>query len=169
MGCRNLLMQFLRTRRRRFLRAEREGGFGCCQSQSCTAEWLRHEGAAGAGRSRRPRRTCVCGTGSTRIHQTEMEQPAIGAAATERWSGRGPGVRHGVGPLTASEFESLIKLRRARRSPAIASLHIRTGPEQSEPGSDFGCDYWSALSPFVSSGLSPFVRKLLPWMTIASP
>ena len=151
--------------------------FGCCQSLSCTAKWLRREGAVGAGRSRRPRRTCVCGAGSTRIHQTVMEEPAIGASATERWSVRGPGMRHDVGPLTASELESLIKLRRASRSPAIASLHIRTGPWQSEPGSDFGCDYWSALSPFVSSalspfvspGLSPFVRKLLPWMTIASP
>lgn len=78
-------------------------------------------------------------------------------------------MRHRVVPLTASEFESLIKLRRARRSPAIASLHIRTGPGRSEPGSDVGCDYWSALSPFVSSGFSPFVRKLLPWITIASP
>ena len=44
-----------------------------------------------------------------------MEQPTIGAAATERWSVRGPGLRHGVGPLTASEFESLIKFRRPRR------------------------------------------------------
>ena len=78
-------------------------------------------------------------------------------------------MRHCVGPLTASELENLFKLRRARRSPAIASLHIRTGPGLSEPGSDFGCDYWSGFSPFVSSGLSPFVRKLLPWMTIASP
>ena len=26
-----------RTHRRRFLRAEREGGFGCCQTQGCTA------------------------------------------------------------------------------------------------------------------------------------
>ena len=78
-------------------------------------------------------------------------------------------MRHCVGPLTASELENLFKLRRARRSPAIASLHIRTGPGLSEPGSDFGCDYWSGFWPFVSSGLSPFVRKLLPWMTIASP
>ena len=78
-------------------------------------------------------------------------------------------MRHGVVPPTASELESLIKLRRACRSPAIASLHIRTGPGRSEPGSDFGCDYSSGFSPFVSSGLSPFVRKLLPWMTIASP
>ena len=159
----------LRARRIRFLRAERVLDFGCCQSQGCTAKWLRREGAVGAGRSRRPRRMRVCGAGSTRIHQTGMEQPAIGAAATERWSVRGPGLRHGVGPLTASELESLIKLRRARRSPAIASLHIRTGPGRSEPGSDVGCDYWSALSPFVSSGFSPFVRKLLPWITIASP
>ena len=162
-------MQVSRTRRRRFLRAERVIIFDYCQSQSCTAKWLRREGAVGAGRSRRPRRTCVCGAGSTRIHQTVMERPAIGAAATERWSGRGPRLRHRVVPLTASEFESLIKLRRARRSPAIASLHIRTGPGRSEPGSDVGCDYWSALSPFVSSGFSPFVRKLLPWITIASP
>jgi len=162
-------MQVSRTRRRRFLRAERLIIFDCSQSQGCTAEWLRREGAVGAGRSRRPRRTCVCGAGSTRIHQTGMERPAIGAAATERWSVRGPGMRHRVGPLTASEFESLIKFRRARRSPAIASLPIRTGPVRSEPGSDGGSDYWSRLSPFVSSGLSPFVRKLLPWMTIASP
>ena len=157
------------ARRMRFLRAERMIIFGCCQSQGCTAEWLRREGAVGAGWSRRPRRTCVCGAGSTRIHQTGMEEPAIGAAATERWSGRGPGMRHRVVPLTASELESLIKLRRARRSPAIASLQIRTGPGLSEPGSDEGSDYWSMLSPFVSSGLSPFVRKLLPWITIASP
>ena len=150
-----------RTRRMRFLRAEWVIIFGCCQSQSCTAKWLRREGSVEAGRSRRPRRTCVCGAGSTRIHQTGMEEPAIGAAATERWSGRGPGMRHGVGPLTASELESLIKLRRARRSPANASLQIRTGPKLSEPGSDGGSDY--------SSGFSPFVRKLLPWMTIASP
>ena len=162
-------MQAAGTRRMRFLRAERMIVFGCCQSQGCTAMWLRRERAVGAGRSRRPRRTCVCGADSTRMHQAGMEQPAMGAAATERWSVRGPGVRHCVGPLTASELESLIKLRRARRSPAIASLHIRTGPGQSEPGSDFGCDYWSALSPFVSSGFSPFVRKLLPWITIASP
>ena len=128
------------------------------------------EGQLKAGRSRRPRMTCVCGTGSTRIHQTEMEQPTIGAAATERWSGRGPGMRHGVGPLTASEFESLIKLRRARR---VSGDCFTAHPDGSQGGlslgSDFGCDYWSALSPFVSSGLSPFVRKLLPWMTIASP
>ena len=82
-------------------------------------------------------------------------------------------MRHGVGPLTASKsdqgFKSSIRFRRACRSPAIASLQIRTGPERSEPGSDIGRDYWSAFSPFVSSGLSPFVRKLLPWMTIASP
>ena len=97
-------MQGPRTRRMRFLRAERVVGFGCCQSQSCTANWLRHEGAVEAGRSRRPRRTHACGAGSTRIHQTGMERPAIGAAATERWSVRGPGVRHDVGPLTASEF-----------------------------------------------------------------
>ena len=158
-----------RTRRTLFLRAERVVGFGCCQSHGCTAKWLRREGAVGAGRSRRPRRMRVCGAGSTRIHQTGMERPAIGAAATERWSGRGPGLRHHVVPLTTSELESLIKLRRARRSPANASLHIRTGPGRSEPGSDGGCDYWSGLSPFVSSGFSPFVRKLLPWITIASP
>ena len=157
------------ARRMRFLRAEWVIIFGCCQSQSGTAKWLRREGAVGAGRSRRPRRTCVCGAGSTRMHQTGMERPAIGAAATERWSVRGPGMRHRVGPLTASEFESLIKFRRARRSPAIAALQIRTGPGRSEPGSDGGSDYWSGFSPFVSSGFSPFVRKLLPWMTIASP
>ena len=92
--------------------AERVVGFGCCHSQGCTAKWLRREGAVGAGRSRRPRRMRICGAGSTRIHQTEMERPAIGAAATERWSGRGPGMRHGVGPLTASEF---IQFRRASR------------------------------------------------------
>ncbi len=161
-------MQASRTRRMRFLRAERMIIFDCCQSHGCTAKWLRREGAVGAGRSRRPRRMRVCGAGSTRIQQTGMEEPAMGAAATERWSGRGPGMRHGVEPLTASELESLIKLRRARRSPANASLQIRTGPGRSEPGSDFGCDYWSVFSPFVSSGLSPFVRKLLPWMTIAS-
>ena len=146
--------------------AERVVGFGCCQTHGCTAERRRHGGAVGAGRSRRLRRMRVCGAGSTRIHQTGMEKPAIGAAATERWSGRGPGMRHRVGPLTASELESLIKFRRARRSPANASLHIRTGPGQSEPGSDGGSDYWSGFSPFVSSGFSPFVRKLLPWMTI---
>ncbi len=67
----------------------------------------------------------------------------MGAAATERWSGRGPRMRHHVGPLTASEFESLIKLGRARRSPAIASLHIRTGPGLFESGSDDESDYWS--------------------------
>ena|GEM_PF-1790967 len=32
-------------------------------------------------------------------------------------------MRHRFGPLTASELESLIKLRRARRSLPIASLH----------------------------------------------
>ena len=100
------------TRRMRFLRAELAIVFGCCQTQGGTAEWLRREEAVGAGRSRRPRRTRVCGAGSTRIHQTEMERPAIGAAATERWSVRGPGMRHGVGPLTASEF---IQFRRASR------------------------------------------------------
>lgn len=162
-------MQVARTRRLRFLRAERVVNFDCGQSQSCTAKWLRCEEAVGAGRSRRPRRTSVCGADSTRIHQTGMEEPTIGAAATERWSVRGPGVRHCVGPLTASELKCLIKLRRARRSPAVASLQIRTRPWRSEPGSDGGSDYSSTLSPFVSSGFSPFVRKLLPWMTIASP
>ena len=92
------------TRRMLFLRAERVVGFGCCQTHGCTAERLRRGGAVRAGRSRRLRRTCVCGAGSTRIHQTGMEKPAIGAAATERWSGRGPGLRHCVGPLTASEL-----------------------------------------------------------------
>ena len=131
-----------------FLRAERVVGFGCCQTHGCTAERLRRGGAVGAGRSRRLRRTCVCGAGSTRIHQTGMEKPAIGAAATERWSGRGPGLRHCVGPLTASEFESLIKFRRARRSPANASLQIRTGLELSEPGSDGASDYSSGVFTF---------------------
>ena len=67
-----------RTRRIRFLRAELVLDFGFCQSQSCTAEWLRREGAVGAGRSRRPRRMRFRGAGSTRIHQTGMELPAIG-------------------------------------------------------------------------------------------
>ena len=84
--------------------AERVAGFGCCRKRGCTANWLRHEGAVRAGRSRRPRRTCVCGAGSTRIHQTGMEKPAIGASATERWSVRGLGMRHVVGPLTTSEL-----------------------------------------------------------------
>ena len=125
-----------RTRRTLFLRAEWVVCFGCCQMQGCTAKWLRREVAVWGCRSRRPRRMRVCGAGATRIHQTGMEEPAIGAAATERWSVRGPGMRHGVVPLTASELESLIKLRRARRSPANASLQIRTGPERSEPGAD---------------------------------
>ena len=47
----------------------------------------------------------VCGAGSTRMDQTGMELPAIGAAATERWSERGPGLRHGIGPLTASGID----------------------------------------------------------------
>jgi predicted nuclease of predicted toxin-antitoxin system len=46
-----------------------------------------------AGRSRRPRQWRVSGAGSTRFHQTEMVRPAVGAATTERWSVRGPGVR----------------------------------------------------------------------------
>ena len=36
-----------RTRRMGFLRAERVLDFGCCQSQSCTAEWQRREWALG--------------------------------------------------------------------------------------------------------------------------
>jgi len=115
-----------RTHRMRFLRVEREGDFGCCQTQSCTARWLRCEGAVGAGRSRRPRRTRVCGAGSTRIHQTGMEEPAIGAAATERWSVRGPGMGHGVGPLTASELNPVPKGEQGLRR----MLHCESGRGQ---------------------------------------
>ena len=42
-------MQASRTRRIRFLRAERVVGFGCCQTQSCTAKRLRREGAVAGG------------------------------------------------------------------------------------------------------------------------
>lgn len=77
--------------------------------RSCRAKWLHRDRAVGLGRSRRPRRTRVCDAGSTRIHQTGVERPAIGAAATERWTTRGPGFRHGVGPLTASELYSVPK------------------------------------------------------------
>jgi hypothetical protein len=65
----------------------------CPHTLCCTAEWWRRECAGEAGRSRRPRQWRVSGTSSTRFHQTEMVQPAVGAATTERWSVRGPGVR----------------------------------------------------------------------------
>ncbi len=65
----------------------------CRHALCCTAEWWRRECAGEAGRSRRPRQWRVSGAGSTRFHHTEMVRPAVGAATTERWSGRGPGVR----------------------------------------------------------------------------
>ena len=65
----------------------------CRHTLCCTAEWWRRECAGEAGRSRRPRQWRVSGAGSTRFHQTEMVRPAVGAATTERWSVRGPGVR----------------------------------------------------------------------------
>ena len=91
------------------------------RSGGCTANWLRHEGAVGAGRSRRPRRTHACGAGSTRIHHAGMKQPAIGAAATERWSVRGPGMRHGIVPLTTSELNPVPKGEQVLRR----NLHCR--------------------------------------------
>jgi len=65
----------------------------CRHTLCCTAERWRRECAGEAGRSRRPRQWRVSGAGSTRFHQTEMVRPAVGAATTERWSVRGPGVR----------------------------------------------------------------------------
>ena len=65
----------------------------CRHTLCCTAEWWRRECAGEAGRSRRPRQWGVSSAGSTRFHQTEMVRPAVGAATTERWSVRGPGVR----------------------------------------------------------------------------
>ena len=165
-------MQGSRTHRLRLLRAEWVIIFGCCQCRAAQQSGCVPKGqleqvgvAVQGGR--------VHCSGSTRIHQAGMEMPIMEAAATECWSVRGRGMRHGVGSLTASEsdqsFKSLIKLRRACRSPVNASLQIRTGPGLSEPGFDGGSDYWSGCSPFVSSASSPFVRKLLPWMTIATP
>ena len=48
-----------RTRRTLFLRAERVVGFGCCQTQDCTAKWLRREGAVG-GRPESPSTEDAC-------------------------------------------------------------------------------------------------------------
>ena len=59
--------------------------FDCRQTLCCTAEWWRRECAGEAGRSRRPRRGRVSGAGLTRIRQTGMERPAVGAAGTVRW------------------------------------------------------------------------------------
>ena len=39
-GCRNFVMQVSRTRRLRFLRAERVVRIGCCRTHGCTAKWL---------------------------------------------------------------------------------------------------------------------------------
>ena len=57
-----------------------------------------------------------------------MEWPAIGAAATERWSERGPGLRHDIGPLTASG----IIPKGESRCLAEPALRMLTGPELSE-------------------------------------
>ena len=87
-----------------FLRAERKlvwvvASDGAAQWKGCVVEG--QMGAAGIAVGGE----CLSAVlGSTRMHQTGMELPAIGAAATERWSERGPGLRHDIGPLTASEI-----------------------------------------------------------------
>jgi hypothetical protein len=66
--------------------------FDCVQLPRCTADSQRFTQAGKAGRSRRPRQGCVSVACSTRIRHSAMERAAVGAAATERWSVRGPGV-----------------------------------------------------------------------------
>ena len=66
--------------------------FDCGQLPRFTADSQRFTQAGKAGRSRRPRQGCVSVASSTRIRHAGMERPAVGAAATERWSVRGPGI-----------------------------------------------------------------------------
>jgi len=66
--------------------------FDCGQSPHCKAHSQRFTPAGKAGGSRRPRQGCVPVASSTRIRYAGMERPAVGAAATERRSVRGPGI-----------------------------------------------------------------------------
>jgi hypothetical protein len=62
--------------------------FGCGHFPCCTAAWRCFEHARQAGRSSRPRYGCVSVACSTRIRHAGIERPAVGAAATIRWSVR---------------------------------------------------------------------------------
>jgi hypothetical protein len=78
--------------------------FDCGQSPRCTAHSQRCTQAGNAGRSRRPRQGCVSVASSTRIRHAGVERPAVGAAATGRWSVRGPGIET---PPRAAEASQL--------------------------------------------------------------
>ena len=60
--------------------------------------------AGEAGRSRRLRQEDISGNGSTRIHQTGMEPPAAGAAATVRLVSA---TARGETPLLAADASEL--------------------------------------------------------------
>ena len=66
--------------------------FDCGQSPRFTAHSQRYTQAGKAGRSRRPRQGCISAASSTRLRHVAIERAAVGAAATERWSVRGPGI-----------------------------------------------------------------------------
>ena len=75
--------------------------FDCRHGLRCTTEWWRRECAGEAGRSRRPQQWRVSGAGSTRIRQTRIVRPAIGAAAPVRGEGqqyRGQTMLHDTHP-----------------------------------------------------------------------
>jgi len=86
----------------RFLRAERKLGWivvsdGTAQRKGCVVEG--QMGAAGIA----VHGGCLSAV-LARLECTRRgwSGPPLGAAATERWSERGPGLRHGIGPLSAS-------------------------------------------------------------------
>jgi hypothetical protein len=74
--------------------------FDCGQSPCCTAAWWRFESARRAGRCRRPRQGRISAASSTRLRHAAIGRAAVGAAATERWSVRGPVIET---PLQAAE------------------------------------------------------------------
>jgi len=78
--------------------------FDCGQLPRFTADSQRFTQAGKAGRSRRRRQGRVSVASSTRIRHAGMERPAVGAAATERWSVRGPGIET---PPRAAEASQL--------------------------------------------------------------
>ena len=78
--------------------------FDCGQLPCCTAEWWRFEHAGEVNRNHCPRRGCVSVASSIRIRYAGIERPAVGAAATERWSVRGPGIET---PRQAAEASEL--------------------------------------------------------------
>lgn|GEM_PF-2609735 len=75
-------------------------------------------------RSRRPRRMQTRDADSTRIHHAGMKPLTFGAAVTERWSGRGSGVRHAS---DRRQLQDYVLVRRTSRFSGGTFIAVSDG------------------------------------------